>query len=674
MEVYPWTMNLDKTLLDVDLEELYRQEEFQIENRFNKVCLWFSFFFLVFAVLLSLITKSNLLDTNNASNIIGVSIFITYILLTRLLLIKGLYSDAQKYATVFFTISCITIIVAGYIQGVDYVHATRSVTLSAYFVAIIVSGLYQNPILPLFAAALAGIEYSILFFSAIISGFPIMWRIETFKENILTYDILVVNLVFYTTAGILVYLIVRRHRELMQERRDFIQQLADETRDKILIAEKATFFENFDDLTGLPNQKQFRDELAKHIDISKARNRVFAVMCLGLDAFVNVNQLYGMETGNAVLKEVAVRLERLYRDDDICCRFVGDSFLVLFADVKSSDSVTDLIKKTQGSFEVPFLVDDHHFKVSASGGIVIFPTDGSNPDQLIEKSESAMHIAKRAGKNVFRLFDRHRQKQLENRLQLEKELSGALDKNELSLVFQPKVDIEGKIVGSEALIRWFNPTLGSVKPGTFIPIAEKSHLIIPIGHYVFAESCRHAVKWAEKGIEPIRVTVNVSAAQFSQPDFTDSLQHVIELSGADPQWLGIEITETGIMRNESECVKKLETIKDMGLTVSIDDFGIGYSSLKRLGDYPLDTLKIDKSFVYDLPESETNATIVRTIAYLAHNLGYNIVAEGVENTQQIEFLKSIGCETFQGFYYYKPLSVFEFSNILSKNKKTCPEN
>ncbi len=657
-------MTVIQSTYDADLDSLFSREEFHIEKRFNRICLWSAILFLLFSLILTFITDSDFSNPNVISNIAGLIVFLGYTLLTRMLLNRGIYNRLQKYATIFFTISVISIIVAGYVQGVDYVHATRTITLTAYFIAIIASGLYQNPTLPLFAAALACIEYSLLFFSAVFNGFPVHWKMETFRENILTFDILVVNLIFYMAAGIMVHFTARRHRSLMKQRRDSVRQLIRATEDRNKSEKKAAYYEKYDELTGLPNQKQFRLDLDKHITMAKARDRVFAVMCLGLDAFLHVNQLYGMDTGNIVLKEVGARLQKLYRNDDICCRFMGDSFLVLFADVRSSDSVSDLIKKTQNAFNDPVTANGQTIRVSASGGIVIFPNDGSTPDELVEKSESAMYSAKLLGKNQFRLYDEGRQQQLEDRIKIEKELSGALENGEFRVVYQPKVDSQDKVVGAEALLRWDNQTLGPVRPDNFIPIAEKSDIIVPIGLHVFTECCLHAVRWAAEGMDEIRISINVSAVQFSRRDFTDSIRKIIDQTGADPKWLGIEITETGIMSNEADCIEKLKTIKDMGLTVSIDDFGIGYSSLKRLGDYPLDTLKIDKSFVDGLPGSTTSVTIVQAIVDLAHNLGYSVVAEGVETAEQRNFLQSLGCEKFQGYFYYKPLTVEDFAQML----------
>ena len=657
-----------------DLSCLFLREELAIEKRYNRVCLWVGSFFFLFSFILTFFTKSDYTNPNNISNIIGLSLFYGYSLLNRVILARGRYHWLQKYVTVFVSITCISIILTGYANAVDYVHATRSVTIAVYFIAIIISGLYQSPNLPLFAAGFAGIEYALIFFSAMSSGWPVYWQMETFQKNILTFDILIVKLVLFALAGFIVHLTARRHRILIRQRRDSVRQLIRATENQKKSEEKAVYFETYDELTGLPNQKYFRQLLNEHIIMSKARNRVFAVMCIGIDAFLNINQLYGMEVGNAVLKKVSDRLRRIYRHDDVCCRFLGDRFLVLFAEVGSGDGVSGLIEKTQTAFDIPVKIDVHQFRITASGGIVIFPNDGASPDELIKNAESAMYNAKFAGKNQFRLYDENRQQQVEKRLKIDKELRGALENNEFTLVFQPKVNREEKIVGAEALLRWSNPVLGPVPPSDFIPIAEKSGMIIPIGLYVFETCCRYVVKWASRGGTPIRITVNVSAVQFNRPDFTEIIKTVLDATGVDASWLGIEITETGIMVDEKECIQKLKAIKEMGLTISIDDFGIGYSSLKRLGDYPLDILKIDKSFVDGLPESTNSVTIVKSIVDLGHNLGYEIVAEGVETIEQRDFLRSAGCEQFQGYYYYKPMPAKAFEKQLALTSPALCQN
>ncbi len=443
------------------------------------------------------------------------------------------------------------------------------------------------------------------------------------------------------------------------------ENLLKEKQGRRISEEKTAYIARHDDLTGLPNLKSCQERLESQLIVAETRKQNFALLCIGIDSFKNINQIQGREKGDLLLKAVATRLNSSYRDGDLIYRFMGDKFLVILNDLKPDCCITDLIKKTRSAFELPFRLDDSNLKISVGGGFCTYPDEAGTALEMIKKAESAMYAAKNEGKNNFFLFNKDEQEKLEKLIQLEDELESALEKDEFYLVFQPKVDSGGMITGMESLLRWKNSELGQVPPDIFIPVAEKTGAIISIGTWVFRETCMRLKKWADEGLNPVRVSVNVSPYQLDEDDFIAVLKAIIKETGVEPEWLGIEITESVIMKNEINIGMLLRNITELGLTISIDDFGKGYSSLSRLGNYELNTLKIDKSFIDGLPDSEVSCCLVRSIIALAHNLGYNVVAEGIENEEQADFLNNCGCDSIQGYFYYKPLLPEEISEILT---------
>jgi diguanylate cyclase (GGDEF)-like protein len=648
------------------LRVLSLQEEIYAEKRINLVSLVLLGIFLLCALLLPLITRTALSNPNELSNLTGCLFLLVYHCILFVLLKRKFYHWILKYLTIFFSLSMVTIILYGYHFGTDFVHAARTVTVGLYFIVIILSGLYQHPKVSLFAGLLACLEYSLLFLGALHDGLRIEFVMETFQSNTLSWDILVVNCIFFLVAGILLFLISERQRAMMRTLQDSSLKLHKEREEHRLSEQKAVFLENFDELTGLPNFKQFKQMLGGQIRKSEERSQIFALICLNLDAFSSVNLLHGTEIGDQVLHTVGERLKAGFREGDFVSRFMGDKFLVFCGDLKSNYNISDLIRKARASLNAPIYIDGARIKLSASAGLCTYPNDAHTAGELIKKAESAMYDARRAGKNNFLLFNRDNQKELEERIVMERELHDALAKNEFSLVYQPKVDVSGSIAGLEALLRWKNPLLGQVSPAAFIPIAELSGAIVPIGYAVLRNCCLQIREWMQQGIRPFRTTVNVSPYQFARKDIIEKIRAIINETGIDPIWLGIEITESGIMIDEDNSIRKLNALKEMGLSISLDDFDKGYSSLSRLGTYPLDTLKIDKSFIDDLPESSVSTCIVRSIIDLAHNLNYNVVAEGVETQAQVEFLQNNGCARFQGYYYYKPMTAGELEPLFAR--------
>jgi len=424
----------------------------------------------------------------------------------------------------------------------------------------------------------------------------------------------------------------------------------------------------YDPLTDMPNKNMFYSRLLTETLKSQRKNKdnIFAVICLGIDRFKNINDMHGTVTGDRVIKNISHKLNKSIRDDDFAARLEGDKFMILFSDIGKTADIMDIVKKTSEVFNEPIKIDKIDLSITASMGVCIYPNDGDDADTIMKNSETAMFTAKDKGKDTYHLYDADLNAELIDNLKLEKELQDAIDFNEFVVYYQPKVEHSGKIVGTEALIRWNSPQRDQVSPCKFIPLAEKNGMIIDIGKIILHKSCHQVKKWQEMGLPKLKVAVNISPAQFRQPDLIETIQQVLDKTGLAPEYLELELTESGIMDDEHDSIEKLKQIHDLGVSVSIDDFGTGYSSLSKLKDYPIDTLKIDKSFIDHLPYDEKSATIARTIIDLAHNLGFDVVAEGIETEEQLKFLEDNNCDLYQGYYFSKPLLPENFEKELIK--------
>ena len=429
---------------------------------------------------------------------------------------------------------------------------------------------------------------------------------------------------------------------------------------------KLTFY---DPLTELPNKDMFRNRLQTEI----MRSGQFAVMCIGIDKFKSINDMYGLAVGDKLLQGIASKLKKMYFKKDLVSRFEGDKFMILLSDIGKPDSGIDVDKidritqKTHNIFTHTFTVDSNNLEITSCIGLCLYPNDGENAEILMKNCVSAMYMAKEQGRNTSRYFDAWLNEEMMERLKLENAMRSAIPNDEFEVHFQPKVDREGRIIGMESLIRWRLPERdGFVPPLEFIPLAENSGLIVDIGYDILKKSCEYNRRWQDMQYARKRVAVNLSPFQFRQPDLIQNIRRILDQTGLEPEWLELEITESGIMENEEEIIQKLNEMHKMGITISIDDFGTGYSSLSKLKDYPIDTLKIDKSFVDDLPDNRMSAMIAMTIIDLAHNLGFKVVAEGVETREQLDFLNEQGCDQFQGYYFCEPLSPERFEEKLKK--------
>lgn len=422
-----------------------------------------------------------------------------------------------------------------------------------------------------------------------------------------------------------------------------------------------------DSLTGLPNRLLLKDRLSLAMAHAKRNKQMLAILFLDLDQFKLINDTLGHDVGDKLLQGIAKRLKDSVREDDTVARLGGDEFTLLLPgllEIGDSAIVADKILK---AIRKPLIVYDHELYITASIGVVLYPNDGEDVETLIKNADTAMYRAKDKGRNNYQLYTPNMNAKAFERLALENSLRRALENKEFIVYYQPKLNIDTKeIIGMEALIRWNHPTRGLVPPGEFIPIAEDTGLIVPIGEWVLRTACAQNKAWQDAGFPPVRVAVNLSARQFQLQNLVEIVAQILEETGLDPKWLELEITESIAMQNAEFTVNMLNGLKDMGIQLSIDDFGTGYSSLSYLKRFPINKLKIDKSFVREIGTDHNNAAIASTVIVLGQSLKLGVIAEGVENEEQYQFLKEHQCDEMQGFLFGKPMPPQEFETLLNK--------
>lgn len=425
------------------------------------------------------------------------------------------------------------------------------------------------------------------------------------------------------------------------------------------------FLAYYDTLTELPNRVLFKDRLRQAISHEKRNNQLLSVMFLDLDRFKNINDTLGHTAGDTLLKEVAARLKQIVQEDDTIARMGGDEFTLIFTDIKTENEIVHIAERIMSVFRKPFYIEGHEIYVTASVGISMYPSDGEQFEVLVKNADMAMYRAKEYGRNNYQFFTEGMNEKVIKRLEVESSLRKALEKDEFILHYQPQLDsTTEKIVGCEALIRWNRPGLGLVYPGDFIPLAEETGLIVPIGEWVFIEACSQLKKWHNDGKKDLKMAVNISAQQFEQQDLVELVEKTLEETGIDPKFLEIEITESIIMKSTERTASIFSKLKRMGIKISIDDFGTGFSSLGYLQKFSSDILKIDRSFIQNIPENSRDQAIVTAIINMAHILGLVVIAEGVETEEQLSFLKSVNCDEIQGYYISRPVSSNELENML----------
>lgn len=419
-----------------------------------------------------------------------------------------------------------------------------------------------------------------------------------------------------------------------------------------------------DSLTGLPNRELFRERLIQVLTGLPGSSHSTAVFFLDIDRFKNVNDSLGHIVGDQLLMRLAVRLSACLSENDMLVRPGGDEYIILMNKVQSLEEVLRKGEAILSSFELPIIVDEYELYMTASIGASIYPTGGMDADAMIRNADTAMYFAKERGTRLH-IYTEDMNGKLLERLSIENELRKGIERGEFVLFYQPKVGtLTGKVVGMEALIRWNHPEKGFVPPIQFIPVAEDTGLIVPLGEWVITEACRQLKAWESKGLRPIPIAVNLSSRQFQKKDLVIRIREILSRFQINPALLQLELTESCIMQTPELSNHTMYQLKKSGLSIALDDFGTGYSSLSYLRNFPLDVLKIDRGFVKDVTSNPGNAAIVTTIITLAHNLGLKVICEGVETKEQLDFLKERACDEIQGYYYSKPVPPEEFESWL----------
>ncbi len=423
---------------------------------------------------------------------------------------------------------------------------------------------------------------------------------------------------------------------------------------------------HYDILTGLPNRALFHDRLSHSLEFSHRSNKGLAVMMLDLDRFKIINDTLGHDIGDMLLVEAAKRLKLCLRKVDTVARMGGDEFTVILSDISGSTDAVRIAKIIIKTLSKPFYLSGHNCFVGVSIGISLFPGDGETPQLLAKHADIAMYRVKDSGRNAYQLYNHAMGTQNSKRLDIESKLRVALKTNQLDLYYQPLIDIgTGNIYGMEALIRWYHRDIGMVPPNTFIPIAEESGLINDIGYWVLRKTCQQYRKWQSSDLDSISIMVNISAQQLLQPDFPQKIHNILEDSGMPPEKLTLEMTESTLLNFQIHTSPMLEKLVALGVRLSIDDFGTGYSSMGQLKKLPIHSIKIDNSFIRDIGDDKNGQEIVKAMIAMAHNFSLEVIAEGVETLEQLEFLKSLNCDAMQGFLYSPPLPQEAIRHLLA---------
>ncbi|MCH1626512.1 sensor domain-containing protein [Ferdinandcohnia quinoae] len=430
-----------------------------------------------------------------------------------------------------------------------------------------------------------------------------------------------------------------------------------------------------DPLTKLPNRFLLSQKIDKAIQKARTEGAIFAVLFLDLDRFKFVNDTLGHSYGDLLLKEAANRIKTAIGHHNVIARMGGDEFVCVLEDIRDEKEAEQYAKKILEAFSTPYLLNETVIYVTTSVGISTFPYDGDEVEMLITNADSAMYVAKKKGRNQYEMSNADISAGGFEKLLIENNLRRALENDELSLYFQPQVNLKSnRIMSMEALLRWKHPDLGMILPGEFIPIAEETGLILPIGDWVIRTACHKMKEWQDDGYPPIRVAVNLSAGQFLQNDLVEKIRNVLTEVSLDPTYLELEITENMVMQDVHKAIDVLQQLKELGVWISIDDFGTGYSSLNYLKDFPVDTLKIDRSFIYDIDKNPSSVALTKAITTLAHDLKLKVIAEGVENYKQLSMVKQFSCDVVQGYYFSQPLSYDHVVRYLNEYQSSKVNN
>ncbi len=429
------------------------------------------------------------------------------------------------------------------------------------------------------------------------------------------------------------------------------------------------YLANHDVLTGLPNRLLFQDRLEESLKRAKRKDSLFALFFIDLDHFKEINDSFGHDVGDDVLKAVTKLFKEKLRQEDTLARLGGDEFAVIIENLKSVDDASVLAEKIVAIFKEPIVLDDYPFYLSCSIGISLFPEDDDDVRNLLKYADAAMYKAKENGRNGYSFYQVEMTHSALKKVIIETELRNALAGDELLVYYQAQMNAqENKLVGMEALIRWRHPTIGIMTPEKFLPIAEASGIIIDIDRAIITKAVKQLVQWYDAGLNPGVLALNIAVGQLEKKDFISFVKELLAETKCKPEWLEFEITESGLMKNPADAIKVLDALSSLGIELAVDDFGTGYSSLSYLKKLPVNRLKIDKSFVDELPYDEEDVAITKAIIALAKSLNLRVIAEGVEQIEQKEFLIENGCSNIQGYFYDKPKSAKEMEAMLLKNK------
>lgn len=436
-----------------------------------------------------------------------------------------------------------------------------------------------------------------------------------------------------------------------------------------LMAEKMSYLAEHDFLTDLPNRLLLTDRITQALNAAKRKKTRVAIIYLDIDHFKKINDTLGHEVGDQLLKFLSKKLQNCIRSTDTISRQGGDEFVILLSEIDGPMAPAEIAQKLLAATSDEFQIGVHEFKVSASIGISIYPEDGGTADMLMRNADAAMYYAKGLGRNNYQFFTKELSTRIADQVALENRLQKAASQQEFVLMYQPKISLKtGKVVGAEALIRWQHPENGLIAPNIFIPTAEDTGLIKVIGQWVLSEACRQNKAWQAAGLRAIPVAINVSAVELRFSGFLNQVSKALLHSGLSAEYLELEVTETVAIHGDSEGIRDLISLKDLGVRLSIDDFGTGFSSLSYLKRLPIDTIKIDKSFIRDIKTDANDAAIITAIIKMSHSLNFKVIAEGVETAEQLAYVKQYDCDEMQGFYFSKPLTADEFAALLSSEK------
>ncbi|GAA0085681.1 hypothetical protein UT300007_21200 [Clostridium sp. CTA-7] len=430
---------------------------------------------------------------------------------------------------------------------------------------------------------------------------------------------------------------------------------------------KLEYITHYDELTGLNNRKRFKNIIEKELENHILLESRGALIIIDIDNFKFINDSYGHKCGDIFLEKFSEDLKKLFADNKLICRFGGDEFLMFMPSIKCLNEINIVVKKVMDILKSPYNINGNSIYSSASIGIAVFPDDGEDFEVLLKNADAAMYIAKSNGKNQWQMFNNNISREINRIYSIQRGLRTALENNEMFVIFQPKVRLtDDEVNGFEALLRWKSKEIGFVSPAEFIPIAENTRLIIPIGKFVLREVFAKVKYLLSEGYDNFKIAVNLSEIQLREDDLIEYFNSLVREFNVSPKYIEVEITESMIMKSVDRNIECLLRIKELGTSIALDDFGTGYSSLNHLTKLPIDVLKIDRSFVIDMTENDKSRYIVENIIQLSHKLGITVVAEGVEEKEQVDYLKSIDCDTVQGFYYSKP---DHFENIIGMLNK-----